>query len=50
MSGEQNKSLWGGRFSQKINPELQKLNNSIHYDQRMWKEDIEVRNRIKKYL
>lgn len=34
--------LWGGRFSEQTDAELEKLNASIGYDQRMWREDIQV--------
>ena len=34
-------SLWGGRFSGKTDPIMVKFNNSIGFDKRMWKEDIE---------
>lgn len=34
--------LWGGRFSQKTDTFLEKLNASIVYDKRMWYEDIQV--------
>lgn len=39
MSGEGNK-LWGGRFSGKTDPVMEKFNASIGYDQRMWNADI----------
>ncbi|KAL3857733.1 hypothetical protein ACJMK2_012373 [Sinanodonta woodiana] len=34
------KKLWGGRFTGKIDPVMEKFNASIHYDKRMWKADI----------
>ena len=34
--------LWGGRFTEQTDAELEKLNASIGYDQRMWREDIQV--------
>lgn len=34
--------LWGGRFSEKTDTLLEKLNASIAYDKRMWSEDIQV--------
>ncbi|XP_050045223.1 argininosuccinate lyase isoform X1 [Dermacentor andersoni] len=33
--------LWGGRFSGKTSEAMLKFTNSITYDQRLWKEDIE---------
>lgn len=39
MASEGNK-LWGGRFSGDVDPEMNKFNASIGFDQRMWKEDI----------
>lgn len=33
--------LWGGRFTGKTDPVMEKFNNSIGYDKIMWKEDIE---------
>jgi len=33
--------LWGGRFSGKTDPVMEKFNESIHFDKKMWKEDIE---------
>ena len=34
--------LWGGRFSGKTDPVMEKFNNSINYDKIMWKEDLEA--------
>lgn len=39
MSGE-TKKLWGGRFTGKTDPVMEKFNNSIGYDKILWKEDI----------
>lgn len=36
-----NNKLWGGRFTGKTDPIMEKFNNSISYDQRLWKEDLE---------
>ncbi|XP_014778296.1 argininosuccinate lyase [Octopus bimaculoides] len=33
--------LWGGRFSGKIDPIMEKFNASISYDKRMWEEDLQ---------
>ncbi|XP_077510646.1 argininosuccinate lyase isoform X2 [Amblyomma americanum] len=35
------KKLWGGRFSGKTSDTMLKFNNSVHFDQRLWKEDLE---------
>lgn len=32
--------MWGGRFSKRVNQELNALNRSLGVDQRLWKEDI----------
>lgn len=32
--------LWGGRFTGKTDPLMEKFNNSMPFDQRMWKADI----------
>lgn len=39
-SKEETGKLWGGRFSTKIDPIMDKLNASIHIDKRMWEEDV----------
>jgi argininosuccinate lyase len=33
--------LWGGRFTGKTDPVMEKFNNSISYDKIMWLEDIQ---------
>ena len=38
----QKQKLWGGRFTGVTDPVMEKFNASIHYDKRMWKEDIQV--------
>ncbi|XP_015752008.1 PREDICTED: argininosuccinate lyase-like [Acropora digitifera] len=40
MASEEGSKLWGGRFSGKVDPEMDKFNASIGFDKRMWKEDI----------
>lgn len=35
------KKLWGGRFRGGTDPVMEKFNNSISYDRRMWEVDIE---------
>ena len=36
------KKLWGGRFTGKTDPLMEKFNESLPFDKRMWKEDIRV--------
>uniref|UniRef100_K1QBQ2 Argininosuccinate lyase n=1 Tax=Magallana gigas TaxID=29159 RepID=K1QBQ2_MAGGI len=33
--------LWGGRFTGATDPVMEKFNASIHYDKRMWREDVQ---------
>lgn len=40
--GEQ-KKLWGGRFTGGTDPLMEKFNESLPFDKRMWAEDIRVR-------
>lgn len=40
-AGEQ-KKLWGGRFTGKTDPLMEKFNESLPFDKRMWAEDIRV--------
>jgi hypothetical protein len=40
MAQEGTSKLWGGRFTGKTDPVMEKFNNSIGYDQIMWKEDL----------
>ncbi|XP_020628297.1 argininosuccinate lyase-like [Orbicella faveolata] len=39
-NAEDGRKLWGGRFTGKVDPEMDKFNASIGFDKRMWKEDI----------
>eukprot|EP00036_Acanthoecidae_sp_10tr_P009293 CAMPEP_0182928020 /NCGR_PEP_ID=MMETSP0105_2-20130417/14962_1 /TAXON_ID=81532 ORGANISM="Acanthoeca-like sp., Strain 10tr" /NCGR_SAMPLE_ID=MMETSP0105_2 /ASSEMBLY_ACC=CAM_ASM_000205 /LENGTH=465 /DNA_ID=CAMNT_0025066007 /DNA_START=8 /DNA_END=1405 /DNA_ORIENTATION=+ len=39
-AGAEGGKLWGGRFSGKTDPVMEKFNASIGYDKRMWKQDI----------
>ena len=39
------KKLWGGRFTGATDPLMEKFNESLPFDQRMWAEDIRVRTR-----
>lgn len=36
------KRLWGGRFTGEQDPLMVKFNESLSFDRRLWKEDIEV--------
>jgi argininosuccinate lyase len=36
--------LWGGRFTGKVDPLMEKFNASLPLDKRMWAEDIRVGN------
>jgi len=36
------KKLWGGRFTGKTDPLMEKFNESLPVDKRMWAEDIQV--------
>lgn len=36
------KKLWGGRFTGKTDPLMEKFNESLPFDRRMWAEDIRV--------
>ncbi|KAJ1979668.1 argininosuccinate lyase [Dimargaris xerosporica] len=40
MTQESGKKLWGGRFSGATDPLMEKFNESIHFDRRMYKADI----------
>ena len=35
------KKLWGGRFSERQDPRMEKFNESLSFDRRMWREDVE---------
>jgi len=37
------KKLWGGRFTGKTDPLMEKFNESLPFDRRMWAEDIKAR-------
>lgn len=37
------RKLWGGRFTGKTDPLMEKFNESLPFDKRMWAEDIRVR-------
>ena len=36
------KKLWGGRFTGATDPLMEKFNESLPFDKRMWQEDIRV--------
>ena len=38
----QGAKLWGGRFTDSVDPLLEKFNESLSYDKRMWEADIAV--------
>jgi len=42
-AGGEQKKLWGGRFTGKTDPLMEKFNESLPFDKRMWAEDIRVR-------
>lgn len=37
------KKLWGGRFTGATDPLMEKFNESLPFDQRLWAEDLQVR-------
>lgn len=40
--GGEQKKLWGGRFTGKTDPLMEKFNESLPFDKRMWAEDVRV--------
>ena len=38
--GPQPKKAWGGRFAKAPDPELERFSASVHYDKRLWRQDI----------
>jgi argininosuccinate lyase len=40
-SGEGGAKLWGGRFSEAQDPLMEKFNESLSFDRRMWREDAD---------
>lgn len=44
-AAEPNK-LWGGRFTGAIDPLMEKFNESLPFDKRLWREDLQVLARI----
>ena len=43
------KKLWGGRFTGKTDPLMEKFNESLPFDKRMWAEDIRVGGQLKAF-
>jgi argininosuccinate lyase len=41
-AAEGERKLWGGRFTGKTDPLMEKFNESLPFDKRMWAEDIRV--------
>lgn len=39
---KEERKLWGGRFTGKTDPLMEKFNESLPFDKRMWAEDIQV--------
>ena len=40
-AGASSPKLWGGRFTGATDPAMEAFNNSIHFDKRMWRADID---------
>ena len=40
-ASDEPKKLWGGRFSEAQDPLMEKFNESLSFDRRMWREDVE---------
>ena len=43
------KKLWGGRFTGLTDPLMEKFNESLPLDRRMWREDLKVSNSVASY-
>lgn len=41
-TGTEQKKLWGGRFTGATDPLMEKFNESLPFDKRMWREDLMV--------
>ena len=41
-TGTEQKKLWGGRFTGATAPLMEKFNESLPFDKRMWREDLLV--------
>ncbi len=48
LAYRQGGKLWGGRFTGSVDHVMEAFNESFSYDQRMWKEDIQVRFLIRR--
>ena len=44
------KKLWGGRFTGQTDPLMEKFNESLPFDKRMWAEDLKVRRGSKDFI
>ena len=44
-TGTEQKKLWGGRFTGATDPLMEKFNESLPFDKRMWREDLMVGSR-----
>ena len=42
-AAEEPKKLWGGRFTGDTDPLMEKFNESLPFDKRLWREDLTVR-------
>jgi hypothetical protein len=40
--GAEAKKLWGGRFTGAVDPLMEKFNESLPFDKRLWHEDLQV--------
>ena len=45
--GGEKKKLWGGRFTGATDPLMEKFNESLPFDKRMWREDLRVPPRFR---
>jgi argininosuccinate lyase len=43
-AGAEPKKLWGGRFTGATDPLMEKFNESLPFDKRLWREDLQVQN------
>ncbi len=43
-TGTEQKKLWGGRFTGATDPLMEKFNESLPFDKRMWREDLMVQS------
>ena len=45
-TGTEQKKLWGGRFTGATDPLMEKFNESLPFDKRMWREDLLVNRHL----